>query len=222
MFITKKHLSRRTVLRGRRRRHRAAAAGRDDPRGHGAGADGRGAEAAPGLRLLPARRGAWQRWTPKATGTAFELPLILKPLEPYKQHMTVVSGLRNKAARARARTASSRAPGSAASRRRSSHDAGRRRHGRPDRRAAHRAGHAAAVARARRRGRRRRCEPAVRLQLRRHDRVPHADAAAADGVQPAQGVLSAVRPGRHGGGARGDRCERPAACSTTCARARRA
>ena len=43
----------------RRRRHlRAAAAGRDDSGGHGAGADRRGSQPAPGLRLLPARRAA--------------------------------------------------------------------------------------------------------------------------------------------------------------------
>ena len=43
---------------GRRRDHRAAVAGRDDSGRHGAGADGRGAEPAPRLRLLPARRAA--------------------------------------------------------------------------------------------------------------------------------------------------------------------
>ncbi len=35
-------------------------------------------------------------WTPKATGTAFEMSPILKPLAPYKQYATVVTGLRNK------------------------------------------------------------------------------------------------------------------------------
>ncbi len=29
------------------------------------------------------------RWQPKETGTAFELPQILKPFEPYQKHMTV-------------------------------------------------------------------------------------------------------------------------------------
>ncbi|HTW88185.1 MAG TPA: DUF1552 domain-containing protein [Candidatus Binataceae bacterium] len=38
------------------------------------------------------------RWSPKTTGTNFQLLQILKPLEPYKSHLTIVSGLRNKAA----------------------------------------------------------------------------------------------------------------------------
>ena len=65
--------------------------------------------------------------------------------------------------------------------------------------AAHRPGHAAAVARGRDggAGRRRRVRPQLRLQLRQHDLVPHADDAAADGAQSAQAVPAALRPGRH-------------------------
>ncbi len=36
------------------------------------------------------------RWQPKEAGRQFELPQILKPLEPYKQQLTIVTGLRNK------------------------------------------------------------------------------------------------------------------------------
>src|SRR4051812_42262563 len=36
------------------------------------------------------------RWTPKETGTAFEFSPILKPLEPFKPYVTVVSGCRNR------------------------------------------------------------------------------------------------------------------------------
>jgi hypothetical protein len=36
------------------------------------------------------------RWSPKQTGANFEMSDILKPLEAYREHMTVVSGLRNK------------------------------------------------------------------------------------------------------------------------------
>ena len=32
-------------------------------------------------------------WTPKAAGAAFEFPRILKPLEPFRDHVNVVSGL---------------------------------------------------------------------------------------------------------------------------------
>ncbi len=37
-------------------------------------------------------------WSPKETGTDFTMSPILKPLEPYRKHMTIVSGLRNKPA----------------------------------------------------------------------------------------------------------------------------
>src|SRR6186713_3019195 len=36
------------------------------------------------------------RWSPPQTGTSFELSPILQPLEPLRQHLTIVSGLRNK------------------------------------------------------------------------------------------------------------------------------
>jgi hypothetical protein len=38
------------------------------------------------------------RWSPGTTGTNFELSPILKPLQAYKSQLTIVSGLRNKAA----------------------------------------------------------------------------------------------------------------------------
>jgi hypothetical protein len=89
MFITKKHLSRRTFLRG--------------------------AGVAVGLPLLDAMIPAWtalaqtaakgtphmgfiyfplgalmDQWTPAAEGMNFELPPILKPLEPFKKQLTIV------------------------------------------------------------------------------------------------------------------------------------
>jgi len=95
MFLTRKHLSRRTLLKG--------------------------VGASIGLPLLdamiPARtafaqtaakpsqrlgfvyfpHGALQdEWQPKQIGRDFEFPYILKPLESLRQHITVVSGLRNK------------------------------------------------------------------------------------------------------------------------------
>ena len=95
MFLTKKHLSRRTVLKG-------------------AGA----AIALPLLdAMIPARtalantaaapkprlgfvyfpHGAVQKfWTPEGTGRDFKFSPILKPLEPLRDYVTVVSGLRNK------------------------------------------------------------------------------------------------------------------------------
>src|SRR5579863_4655534 len=38
------------------------------------------------------------RWSPKETGTGFTMSPILQPLEPLRQHLTIVSGLRNKPA----------------------------------------------------------------------------------------------------------------------------
>ncbi len=38
------------------------------------------------------------RWSPKETGTNYTMSPILQPLEPFRQHMTIVSGLRNKPA----------------------------------------------------------------------------------------------------------------------------
>jgi hypothetical protein len=97
MFITKKHLPRRTFLRG-------------------AGA----ALALPLLdAMIPARtalaetaasprlrmgfvyfpHGAvMDQWTPSTVGADFEITPILKPLEPFKEQLTIVSGLANRAA----------------------------------------------------------------------------------------------------------------------------
>ncbi len=36
------------------------------------------------------------RWSPKQTGTDYEMSPILEPLKPFRQHLTIVSGLRNK------------------------------------------------------------------------------------------------------------------------------
>src|SRR5580704_18540107 len=39
-----------------------------------------------------------ENWTPPTEGAAFEFTPILKPLEPFRQQMLVVTGLANKAA----------------------------------------------------------------------------------------------------------------------------
>src|SRR5688572_31631447 len=38
------------------------------------------------------------KWSPAQTGTTYEMSPILQPLEPFRKHMTIVSGLRNKPA----------------------------------------------------------------------------------------------------------------------------
>jgi hypothetical protein len=97
MFNTKKHLSRRTFLRGAgvvvglpfldamvpASTLLAQTAAAPKPR----------------LGFLYLPHGAiMEHWTPEATGAAFELSPILKPLEPFRQQLTVVSQLENKPA----------------------------------------------------------------------------------------------------------------------------
>ena len=183
MFITKKHLSRRTFLRG--------------------------AGVAVGLPLLDAMIPAWtalaqtaaapkprmgfiyfphgaimDQWTPAAEGADFEMSPILKPLEPFKKQLTIVSGLENKAAIAAARACAQ--SGNVAERR-----------GAAARARSHTAASPSIRWRPRTSGRTRRCRRSkwprkaaaarrrlrsqLRLQLRRHDLVPHAVHAAADG-----------------------------------------
>ncbi len=95
MFITKKHLSRRTVLRGvgvtlalplldamiPARTALAQTAAKGQTR----------------LGFIYFPHGAvMAKWTPSAEGKTFELPQILAPLEPFKSRLTIVSGLENK------------------------------------------------------------------------------------------------------------------------------
>ena len=97
MFITKKHLSRRTFLRGSgvvvglpllesmipARTLLAQTA----------------ATPAPRLGFVYVPHGAvMAQWTPATEGAGFEFPRILKPLEAFRDHLNVVSGLGHKAA----------------------------------------------------------------------------------------------------------------------------
>jgi Protein of unknown function (DUF1552) len=97
MFITKKHLSRRTVLQGL-----GIAVGLPllDAMVPAATAQSKtAAKPAPRMGFIYVPHGSvLDRWSPKTTGMNFELPQILKPLTPFKSHLTVVSGLRNRAA----------------------------------------------------------------------------------------------------------------------------
>ena len=38
------------------------------------------------------------RWSPTVSGTDYEMSMILGPLTPFRQHLTIISGLRNKPA----------------------------------------------------------------------------------------------------------------------------
>ena len=96
MFITKKHLSRRHVLQGLGVAVSLPLLDAMIPAGVALANTAAAPKPRIGFTYFP--HGAIQaRWQPGQTGTDFELPQILKPFEPFKQHMTVVSGLRNKA-----------------------------------------------------------------------------------------------------------------------------
>ena len=143
MFITKKHLPRRTFLRGMgvtlalplldsmipARTLLAQTAAKPLPR----------------LGFVYVPHGAiMDKWTPATEGAGFEFTPILKPLEPFRDHLNVVSGLGHRAADTTA--VHSLSPTTWLSGVRPKADAGRRRvcrrHRRPDRGAGDRPGHA--------------------------------------------------------------------------------
>jgi hypothetical protein len=95
MFLTKKHLSRRTVLKG------AGAAIAlpllDAMIPAGTALANTPAAIKPRLGYVYFPHGAVQKfWTPEGTGTDFKFSRILKPLEEMRPYVTVVTNLRNK------------------------------------------------------------------------------------------------------------------------------
>ena len=97
MFITKRHLSRRTFLRGA---GAAVALPLLDAMIPASTVLAQTAAAPkPRMGFIYFPHGAiMNQWTPEKEGTDFELSPILKPLEPFKKQLTIVSGLENKAA----------------------------------------------------------------------------------------------------------------------------
>ena len=97
MFIAKRHLSRRTFLRGAGVTLSLPLLDAMIPAMTALAQTA--AKPAPRMAFVYIPHGAvMDRWSPKATGAAFEFPQILKPLEPFKSQLTIVSGLRNKPA----------------------------------------------------------------------------------------------------------------------------
>src|SRR5438552_16499438 len=95
MFLTRKHLSRRTLLKGVGASIALPLLDAMIPAGTALAQTA----ATPQLRLgfVYFPHGALQdEWQPKQTGRDFEFPFILKPLEPLREYLTVISGLRNK------------------------------------------------------------------------------------------------------------------------------
>jgi hypothetical protein len=95
MFVTKKHLSRRTLLRGA---GAALALPLLDAMIPASTAFAQTAAAPrPRMGFVYFPHGAiMSQWTPAADGRDFELPPLLKPLEPFKKQLTIVTGLENK------------------------------------------------------------------------------------------------------------------------------
>ena len=95
MFVFKKHLSRRTVLKGAGATIALPLLDAMVPAGTALAQTV--AASSPRLGFVYFPHGALQEeWTPTRTGRDFEFPFILKPLEPLREQVTIVSGLRNK------------------------------------------------------------------------------------------------------------------------------
>ncbi len=96
MFLSKKHISRRTVLKGVGATIALPLLDAMNPAATAWAATPAGA-APKRIAFVGFPHGAiMDRWSPKQTGADYEMSEILKPLAPFRQHMTVVSGLRNK------------------------------------------------------------------------------------------------------------------------------
>ncbi len=96
MFLSRKHLSRRTLLKGAGASIALPLLDAMIPAGTALAQTA--AVPQPRLGFVYFPHGALQdEWQPKQVGRDFEFPYLLKPLEPLREHLTVISGLRNKA-----------------------------------------------------------------------------------------------------------------------------
>jgi hypothetical protein len=95
MFLTRKHLSRRALLKGAGASIALPLLDAMIPAHTALGQTAAAPQPRLGFVYFP--HGALQdEWEPKQTGRDFEFPYIVKPLEPLREHLTVISGLRNK------------------------------------------------------------------------------------------------------------------------------
>src|SRR5919107_1654024 len=95
MFLTRKYLSRRTVLKGAGATLALPLLDAMIPAGTALAQTVAASTSRLGFIYFP--HGALQdEWQPKQTGRDFDFPFILEPLEPFREYVTVVSGLRNK------------------------------------------------------------------------------------------------------------------------------
>ena len=205
MFITKKHLPRRTFLRGVGATMALPLLDAMIPARTALAQTA--ANPTPHLGFIYFPHGAiMNQWTPATEGSNFELSPILKPLEPFKKHVTVVSGLANRPAVSPAVHAITPGTWLSCVHPRASQD--------PfggatvDQIAAEHIGQDTpfpSLEVGDRNARRRRLlRSRFRLQLRRHHLLPHAQHSAAHGERSAQAVPAAVRPGRYARGTQAD------------------
>lgn len=95
MFISKKHLSRRAVLRGAGVSIALPLLDAMIPAGTALAQTA--AKPAPRLGFIYFPHGAIMKaWSPTESGTTYTPSPILKPLDSFRSHLTIVSGLRNK------------------------------------------------------------------------------------------------------------------------------
>jgi hypothetical protein len=97
MFLTRKALSRRTLLSGAGVAIALPLLDAMVPAATALAATAAAPKPRLGFVYFP-HGAVMDSWVPSATGTDFELSPILKPLEPFKRYTTVVTGLRNKEA----------------------------------------------------------------------------------------------------------------------------
>jgi hypothetical protein len=94
-FLTRKHLSRREVLKGAGATIALPLLDAMVPARTALAQTA--AAASPRLGFVYFPHGALQdEWQPTKVGRDFDFPFIIKPLEPMREHVTVVTGLRNK------------------------------------------------------------------------------------------------------------------------------
>src|SRR5579862_8740778 len=96
MYLSQKHISRRAVLKGV---GATIALPLLDAMNPAATAWAKTASGAPPTRMafVGFPHGAiMDRWSPRQVGTDYEMSAILEPLTPFRQYLTIVSGLRNK------------------------------------------------------------------------------------------------------------------------------
>ncbi len=94
-FLTRRHLSRRAVLKGAGATIALPLLDAMIPSGTALAQTA--AASAPRLGFVYFPHGALQdEWQPKQAGRDFDFPFIIEPLKPLREYVTVVSGLRNK------------------------------------------------------------------------------------------------------------------------------